>query len=66
MRRGGGVRHRPASVGLRVGDRVWFRHAEAGEVREHVTGSHLVSGARPADSAARLRPACRGEGRAFR
>ena len=29
---------------LRVGDRVWFRHAKAGELCEHVNELHLVDG----------------------
>lgn len=33
-----------AADGLRVGDRVWFRHAKAGEVCEHVDELHLVDG----------------------
>ena len=30
---------------LQPGDRVWFRHAKAGELCEHVDTLHLVSGA---------------------
>jgi D-serine deaminase-like pyridoxal phosphate-dependent protein len=33
-----------ASDQLRIGDRVWFRHAKAGELCEHVDALHLVSG----------------------
>jgi D-serine deaminase-like pyridoxal phosphate-dependent protein len=45
---------------LRPGDRVWFRHAKAGELCEHVNELHLVDGdtATPA-------PTYRGEGHAF-
>ena len=43
-----------------VGDRVWFRHAKAGELCEHVNELHLVDG----DSGA-SRPTYRGEGKAF-
>ncbi|AGL13979.1 amino acid deaminase/aldolase [Actinoplanes sp. N902-109] len=45
---------------LRPGDRVWFRHAKAGELCEHVNEVHLVDGdtATPA-------PTYRGEGHAF-
>ncbi|GGQ70369.1 amino acid deaminase/aldolase [Couchioplanes azureus] len=45
---------------LRPGDRVWFRHAKAGELCEHVNEVHLVDGdtATPA-------PTYRGEGYAF-
>ncbi|WFE25337.1 alanine racemase [Solwaraspora sp. WMMD791] len=51
----------PDAAGLRVGDRVWFRHAKAGELCEHVTELHLVTGDR-LDGAA---PTYRGEGFAF-
>ncbi len=34
----------PAADGLRIGDRVWFRHAKAGELSEHVNDLQLVSG----------------------
>ena len=45
---------------LRPGDRVWFRHAKAGELCEHVNELQLVDGdtATPA-------PTYRGEGHAF-
>ena len=33
-----------ATKDLRVGDRVWFRHAKAGELCEHVDELHLVDG----------------------
>ena len=36
----------PAAADLRVGDRVWFRHAKAGELCEHVNELHLVEGDR--------------------
>ena len=29
---------------LRPGDRVWFRHAKAGELCEHVTALHALHG----------------------
>jgi D-serine deaminase-like pyridoxal phosphate-dependent protein len=32
----------PVADQLRVGDRVWFRHAKAGELCEHVEALHLV------------------------
>ena len=35
-----------AARGLRVGDRVWFRHAKAGELSEHVDALAVVSGGR--------------------
>jgi D-serine deaminase-like pyridoxal phosphate-dependent protein len=34
-----------AADSLRVGDRVWFRHAKAGELCEHVDALHVVRGA---------------------
>jgi D-serine deaminase-like pyridoxal phosphate-dependent protein len=34
----------PAADRLRIGDRVWFRHAKAGELCEHVDLLHLVRG----------------------
>ncbi|PRY29442.1 amino acid deaminase/aldolase [Pseudosporangium ferrugineum] len=49
-----------AAEGLRTGDRVWFRHAKAGELCEHVNEVHLVDG----DTAAPA-PTYRGEGYAF-
>ncbi len=33
-----------AADGLRLGDRVWFRHAKAGELCEHVDSLHIVRG----------------------
>jgi D-serine deaminase-like pyridoxal phosphate-dependent protein len=45
---------------LRLGDRVWFRHAKAGELCEHVNEVHLVEG-----DAGTPTPTYRGEGRAF-
>jgi D-serine deaminase-like pyridoxal phosphate-dependent protein len=49
-----------AADALKPGDRVWFRHAKAGELCEHVNSVHLVDGdtARPA-------PTYRGEGHDF-
>jgi len=46
---------------LRVGDRVWFRHAKAGELCEHVNEVHLVEG----DAVVATVPTYRGEGHAF-
>lgn len=51
----------PAASGLRVGDRVWFRHAKAGELCEHVDELHLVDGERVIGTARSYR----GEGHAF-
>jgi D-serine deaminase-like pyridoxal phosphate-dependent protein len=45
---------------LRPGDRVWFRHAKAGELCEHVNEVHLVDG-----DTATPTPTYRGEGYAF-
>lgn len=53
--RGRGTAH------LRVGDRVWFRHAKAGEVCEHVDVLHAISAERIVDAL----PTYRGEARAF-
>ncbi|PWU44739.1 alanine racemase [Micromonospora globispora] len=50
-----------AAATLRVGDRVWFRHAKAGELCEHVNELHLVDG----DVVVATVPTYRGEGRAF-
>ncbi|SCG46508.1 alanine racemase [Micromonospora inositola] len=50
-----------AAALLRVGDRVWFRHAKAGELCEHVNELHLVEG----DAVVATVPTYRGEGRAF-
>jgi len=46
---------------LRVGDRVWFRHAKAGELCERFDVLHLVEGDRRVGEA----PTYRGEGQAF-
>jgi D-serine deaminase-like pyridoxal phosphate-dependent protein len=46
---------------LRVGDRVWFRHAKSGEAAEHVLSYALVEGSRVVGEAATYR----GEGKAF-
>ncbi len=46
---------------LRVGDRVWFRHAKAGELCEHFTALHLLAGERIVEEL----PTYRGEGQCF-
>ncbi|WP_433408806.1 amino acid deaminase/aldolase [Saccharomonospora azurea] len=46
---------------LALGDRVWFRHAKAGELAEHFPEYHLVSGNR----LVRTVPTYRGEGHFF-
>lgn len=50
-----------AARGLRVGDKVWFRHAKSGELAERVDRYHLTSGDRLVGEAATYR----GEGKAF-
>jgi D-serine deaminase-like pyridoxal phosphate-dependent protein len=47
--------------GLRIGDRVWFRHAKAGELCERFDVLHLIAGGRRVASV----PTYRGEGRCF-
>jgi D-serine deaminase-like pyridoxal phosphate-dependent protein len=51
----------PAADDLRVGDRVWFRHAKAGELCERFDVLHLAADGGPAEAV----PTYRGEGRAF-
>ncbi|MEU8179887.1 amino acid deaminase/aldolase [Micromonospora sp. NPDC049044] len=50
-----------AAATLRVGDRVWFRHAKAGELCERVNELHLVEG----EVVVATIPTYRGEGQAF-
>ncbi|MDA0636907.1 amino acid deaminase/aldolase [Nonomuraea sp. MCN248] len=50
-----------AAEDLRIGDRVWFRHAKAGELCERFDTLHLVDGDTVVDSV----PTYRGEGRTF-
>ena len=50
-----------AAAELRVGDRVWFRHAKAGEISEHVDEMQLING----DVIAAAAPTYRGEHRTF-
>jgi D-serine deaminase-like pyridoxal phosphate-dependent protein len=50
-----------AADGLAIGDRVWFRHAKAGELCERFDSLHLVRGERRVGVATTYR----GEGRAF-
>lgn len=49
-----------AAATLRPGDRVWFRHAKAGELCEHVNELQLIDGETAAPT-----PTYRGEGHAF-
>jgi D-serine deaminase-like pyridoxal phosphate-dependent protein len=51
----------PGTASLRVGDRVWFRHAKAGELCEHVNELHTLAG----DRLTGAWPTYRGEGKAF-
>jgi D-serine deaminase-like pyridoxal phosphate-dependent protein len=51
----------PGGRALRVGDRVYFRHAKAGELCERFDSLLLVEGGRVVDEV----PTYRGEGRAF-
>ena len=46
---------------LRVGDRVWFRHAKAGELCERFDRLHLIEGERIVEQV----PTYRGEGECF-
>ena len=50
-----------AADGLRIGDRVWFRHAKAGELCERFNELHLLDGS----VLTRTVPTYRGEGKAF-
>ena len=51
----------PAADTLRIGDRVWFRHAKAGELCEHVDELHLIDGDRITGTV----PTYRGEPKTF-
>jgi D-serine deaminase-like pyridoxal phosphate-dependent protein len=51
----------PGTVSLHIGDRVWFRHAKAGEICEHVNELHTLAG----DRLTGVLPTYRGEGKAF-
>jgi D-serine deaminase-like pyridoxal phosphate-dependent protein len=50
-----------AAASLRIGDRVWFRHAKAGELCERFDSLHLVRG----DAVEQTVATYRGEGRNF-
>lgn len=50
-----------AADGLAIGDRVWFRHAKAGELSERFDMFNLVRGERLVEAA----PSYRGEGKTF-
>ncbi|MFI0220104.1 amino acid deaminase/aldolase [Streptomyces lydicus] len=51
----------PAADRLAIGDKVWFRHAKAGELCERFGELHLIEGDRVVDTV----PTYRGEGHAF-
>jgi D-serine deaminase-like pyridoxal phosphate-dependent protein len=51
----------PAADDLLIGDKVWFRHAKAGELCERFDMLHLVAG----DTVTATVPTYRGEGRTF-
>ncbi|MFI6500965.1 amino acid deaminase/aldolase [Nonomuraea typhae] len=51
----------PGADDLRIGDRVWFRHAKAGEMCERFATLHLIDGESVVDSV----PTYRGEGQTF-
>jgi D-serine deaminase-like pyridoxal phosphate-dependent protein len=53
--------HGAAARDLRIGDRVWFRHAKAGELSEHVDEFQLVEGGTIVGAAVTYR----GEGKTF-
>lgn len=53
--------HGPPALDLRVGDRVYFRHAKAGELCERFDRLYLIEGDRLVDEV----PTYRGEGRCF-
>ncbi|MGH3951538.1 MAG: amino acid deaminase/aldolase, partial [Pseudonocardiaceae bacterium] len=53
--------HGDAAKALRIGDRVWMRHAKAGELAERFTTYHVVAGGRLERSV----PTYRGEGMTF-
>ena len=50
-----------AAATLRIGDRVWLRHAKAGELCEHFAQLHLIEGDRISSTV----PTYRGEGKTF-
>jgi D-serine deaminase-like pyridoxal phosphate-dependent protein len=51
----------PAAAALSIGDRVWMRHAKAGELCERFDALHLIAG----DDVVGAAPTYRGEGRTF-
>ncbi len=53
--------HGAGADALQIGDRVWFRHAKAGELAEHVAALQLVA----ADGSTQEVPTYRGEDKHF-
>ncbi|CAA9273035.1 MAG: L-gulono-1,4-lactone oxidase [uncultured Blastococcus sp.] len=51
----------PGTAQLQVGSRVWFRHAKAGELCEHVDELHSLTG----DELTGTMPTYRGESQVF-
>jgi D-serine deaminase-like pyridoxal phosphate-dependent protein len=51
----------PPAAAVALGDRVWFRHAKAGELCERFAALHLIAGDRVVDMVSTYR----GEGRTF-
>ncbi|MGH3264959.1 MAG: amino acid deaminase/aldolase, partial [Trebonia sp.] len=51
----------PGAAGLEIGDRVYLRHAKAGELCERFDSLHLIEGGEIVDEV----PTYRGEGRTF-
>jgi D-serine deaminase-like pyridoxal phosphate-dependent protein len=51
----------PGAAALLIGELVWFRHAKAGEVAEHLQHAHLLSGSEIVD----VVPTYRGTGAAW-
>ena len=60
-RRGADAAARRRRAACAIGDRVWFRHAKAGELCERFNEVHLVRGREVVDTV----PTYRGEGKAF-
>jgi D-serine deaminase-like pyridoxal phosphate-dependent protein len=51
----------PAADSLKLGDKVWMRHAKAGELCERFSELHLIDG----DAIVATVPTYRGEGQTF-
>ena len=51
----------PRADQLRIGDKVWFRHAKSGEICEHVDALEVLDGGQRVGRALTYR----GEGKAF-